>query len=61
MKAKDRERLCREVDAAAHEVVAALVQLGIPVDEEEVRDHLWNDLREALLAGKLQPKSGDES
>jgi len=58
---RDRERLCQDVEAAVRERVAALAKLNIPIDEKEVRDRLWNDLSEALLAGKLQPKSGDES
>jgi hypothetical protein len=51
--ASDRERLEQEVEAAVRECVAALVklniQLNIPVDEEEVRDRLWNDLRDKFL------------
>jgi hypothetical protein len=57
---QDRDRICQGVEAAAREVVAALAQLNIPVDEEEVQERMWNDLREKLLAGKLQPKSGTE-
>jgi hypothetical protein len=47
--ASDRERLEQEVEAAVRECVAALVKLNIPVDEEEVRDRLWNDLRDKFL------------
>ena len=53
---EDRERLCQEVEAAVRDCVAALAKLNIPVDEEEVRDRLWNDLTEDFLAGRLQPK-----
>ena len=55
---QDRERLCQDVEAAARETMAALAKLGIPVDEGEVRERLWDDLKKALDAGKLQPKFG---
>jgi len=51
---QDRGRLCQDVEAAVRECVAALAELNIPVDEEEVRARLWNDLTEALLAGRLR-------
>jgi len=51
---QDRERLCQDVEAAVHECVAALAKLNIPVDEEEVRARLWNELTEAFLAGRLR-------
>ena len=51
---RDRERRCQDVEAAVRECVAALAKLNIPVDEEEVRERLWDDLKKALDAGKLQ-------
>ena len=52
---RDRERLCQDVEAAARECVAALARRGIPVDEGEVRDRLWNDLTADLLVRRRRP------
>jgi len=53
---RDRERLCQDVEAAVRETVADLAKRNIHVDEEEVRERLWGDLRAKLLAGELGPK-----